>query len=171
MLPPHAKMSEMSPGVTAARGDDLEDLARTLGLLDRQSAERLVRVRDSFLSLDKWAIFAGAGLSMGAGLPGWEALTRALAARFGVDCPRNPADNQFPRILKACLERSDPPEAFWDAVAAQVCVGLPTDFHHLVLRLPFEAILTINFDCLLAQAHARLDGVDEPRVVATRIRS
>ncbi len=146
--------------------DEVELLSRELGLLDRTAAERLLRLRDGFLNLEKWVLFVGAGVSRSAGLPTWDQLTRRLAERFGVECPMQPADNAFPSILEECLSRAPTREDFWEAVADEVCRGEPGEIHDLLLQLPFQAFLTINFDCLLEHAHEQLEGVSEPRVMS-----
>lgn len=146
--------------------DDVDLLSRELGLLDRTAAERVLGLRDGFLNLEKWVLFVGAGVSRSAGLPTWDELTRHLAQRFGVECPTHPADNAFPSILEECMARAPTPEDFWEAVADEVCRGEPSEIHDLLLQLPFQAFVTINFDCLLEHSHEQLEGVSEPRVMS-----
>ncbi|MDO8390538.1 MAG: SIR2 family protein [Actinomycetota bacterium] len=146
--------------------DDVDALVRELGLLDRTAANNLLSLRDRLLSLEKWALFVGAGVSKGVGLPTWNELTQRLAKSFGVPCPAKPADNAYPSILEECMTRAPCPEAFWEAVAEEVCRGEPAEIHELLMRLPFEAFLTLNLDCILDRSHGELRDVSEPRVVS-----
>jgi SIR2-like domain len=144
---------------------DYETLARELGLLDRESAKRLRFVRDGLLT-GRWVVFVGAGVSCGAGLPSWDQLARELADVYDVTCPARIADNAYPTILADCLRQAPDAAHFWREIALRVCGGEPTEMHALVMRLPFQACLTTNFDCLLEAAHATLSDVDNPPVMS-----
>lgn len=145
---------------------DDEALARELGLLDATAARRLRYVRDGFLGADRWVVFVGAGVSRGAGLPTWDELTRQLTKAYGVECPSRPADNAYPSIIEECLKNAPTAEHFWNTVGDLVCKGEPSELHSLLIRLPFEACLTTNFDCLLDVPHGGLGGVGEPAIVS-----
>ncbi len=103
------------------------------------------------LALGSCVLFMGAGLSIGAGLPGWRKLLKELnhllQAKLGP--PRaNLLDyaerldmakgrNALGSALNALL---DTPEA------------RPTEVHRALLRLPFSAVFTTNYDHLIEKA-------------------
>jgi hypothetical protein len=93
-------------------------------------------------------LFAGAGLSIGAGLPGWGALIRPLAQRigYGGDDLLKAAqfyENRMGRhaLISYLREKLD-------------TLGVePTGNHHLLTRLPVHIVFTTNFDDLLERAY------------------
>lgn len=137
-------------------------------LLDELAEERLVGLAKSLGHGDAWALWAGAGLSAAAGLPGWTALVEEAAVRFGVDIPTNANEiepNAYPGVLSRCLQAAPSDIDFWTFVTARLCRDTPAAVHDLVSSLPFELYLTTNYDLMLERGHARRE-VPEPRVVA-----
>jgi hypothetical protein len=94
-------------------------------------------------------IFVGAGLSQGAGLPGWADLVRELAAELH-DCPpvtdyREIAqyyenDNDRHRLVQKLRDQLDTLDVH------------PTPVHQALAKFPVSAIFTTNYDDLLEQA-------------------
>jgi hypothetical protein len=94
-------------------------------------------------------LFAGAGLSRGAGLPDWGALMARLAGDLGL-----PPDPRVDYLDLAQWYR----ERFGPAALAGVvretfaAPSLPTLAHYLLLALPVRHVLTTNYDDLLERA-------------------
>jgi hypothetical protein len=95
-------------------------------------------------------IFVGAGLSIGAGLPGWGALVRPLAERIGYrgsDC------------LKAAqyYENRNGRHALISYLRDHLdTMGIePTRNHDLLTGLPVNIVFTTNFDDLLERAYRK----------------
>jgi hypothetical protein len=95
-------------------------------------------------------LLVGAGLSAGAGLPGWGALVRPLAERIGYkgDDPLKAA--QF-------YENSRGRQALISYLREQLDTTHvePTENHALLTQLPVNIVFTTNFDGLLEQAYRR----------------
>lgn len=96
------------------------------------------------------SLLVGAGLSMAAGLPGWERLLTELAQRANVPATLSDlplvADyiEHEPSVGRGALERH---------LAVQLIgVGEPTEGHRLVAELPVREIWTTNYDQLLELA-------------------
>jgi hypothetical protein len=114
-----------------------------------------------------WALFAGAGLSLAAGVPDWKQLVLAIAKKFDVACDANASPSVLPDVLDACLEAAETAKDFWAAVSQQVCIeSAGTDTQRLLLRLPFEVFATTNLDCILDGLHVGTENVAEPRIVS-----
>lgn len=96
------------------------------------------------------SLFVGAGLSMDAGLPGWEGLLTELAER--ADVPTSLADlplvadyiEHEPSVGRGALEHH--------LLAQLHGVGEPTEGHRLVAELPVREVWTTNYDRLLELA-------------------
>ena len=97
-------------------------------------------------------LFAGAGLSRGAGLPDWDELVRRLASDLGID-----AQQRLDYLDLAQWHR----ERFGPAAMAEVIrqtfshperTPLPTLAHYLLLSLPLRHVITTNYDDLLERA-------------------
>jgi hypothetical protein len=101
------------------------------------------------------APFIGAGLSMGAGLPGWYGLISELASRIGYELPpqkwasgdalidaaqhyvNRQGMNSLVMFLKERLDTTDRP---------------PSAAHQALARLPISTVFTANYDDLLERA-------------------
>jgi len=94
-------------------------------------------------------IFVGAGLSQGAGLPGWDELIRGISDELP-GCPEDAdyrdvaqyyvneyGDRRLVEVLRTRL----------DTLAVR-----PTAVHRTIIRLPVDCIFTTNYDDLLEQA-------------------
>ncbi|MBY0229359.1 MAG: SIR2 family protein [Gemmataceae bacterium] len=94
-------------------------------------------------------LFAGAGLSAGAGLPDWSRLVASLCQELGI---------AYDRGLDALDVAQWHRERFGDERLAAVLratfagKGLPTLAHYLLLALPLRHVITTNYDGLLEQA-------------------
>jgi hypothetical protein len=102
------------------------------------------------------ALFAGAGLSIGARLPGWADLIRPLARDVGARWPADEADLTTAHLLSAAqhFENQRGRNALvrhlrdtLDAVGVQ-----STPVHRLVASLPVRVIFTTNYDDLVERA-------------------
>lgn len=107
-------------------------------------------------------VFVGAGLSVGAGLPGWQELISRLAAQF--DCAAD--DHDFLTIAQAYEHKfgRDKLEA-----VVQECTDTsartPTETHRALGKLSFRVRywITTNYDDLLERTFSEMDR--EPSVV------
>ena len=95
-------------------------------------------------------LFIGAGLSIGAGLPGWGALIRPLAERIGYegDDPLKVAqyyENRAGRraLISYLRDRLD-------TIRIE-----PAENHDLLVRLPVNTVFTTNFDDLLERVYRK----------------
>lgn len=113
-------------------------------------------------------LFVGAGLSQGAGLPGWPELLRkmmAWAEAHGVDMRDKVelegyiASNELLLVAEEIRDRlgQDDFRRFMAEVFRKP--GLkPTDAHKLLPRIPATAALTSNYDTLLETAYTLVSG-------------
>jgi hypothetical protein len=95
-------------------------------------------------------LFAGAGLSAGAGLPAWNELVGHLAKDLGID--------PSPHLDHLDLAQWYREEFGQDRLAEVVRgtygrgAGLPTLAHYLLLALPLHHVITTNYDDLIERA-------------------
>ncbi|MFO0930393.1 MAG: SIR2 family protein [Gemmataceae bacterium] len=124
-------------GDTAARYPALEEAIRT----------------------DSCVLFVGAGLSSGAGLPGWNQLIARLADELGID-PDDVVDNldvaQWYREKFGSRKLGEVLKATFDVE------GVPTLAHYLLMALPVRHVITTNYDRLLEQTLGALKRYPAP---------
>jgi predicted ATPase len=108
-------------------------------------------------------LYAGAGLSAPAGLPGWQLFAEQLVDRANADGLISTQDLQFyesalrDRKTDYVVEEvvSKAPPTFIERALREMFLGRTPPNAHLALRdLPFAAALTTNFDDLLEQTFA-----------------
>jgi hypothetical protein len=109
-------------------------------------------------------VFAGAGVSAGAGLPLWSALLRQLAERAGMDADYvERLDHSLPAPLDQAelisMKLRDQKKNLGEIVAELTRSDRPSLSHTLLVTLPVREIVTTNYDELLEQASA---DIDEP---------
>jgi hypothetical protein len=124
-------------------------------------------------------LFVGAGLSAGAGLPGWTALLSIMVAEVENEDPSDATGAELRKLLTAgklldvadhCRQRLGE-RRYQELLGEQLRGGsgeLP-EAHGIITQLPFSAIITTNYDKLLERAYTRLRG-DLPKVVTGRDR-
>ena len=144
------------------------DFLPELRLVGDASASRLLELADSLKRLspqDEWAIFIGAGLSVGSDVPGWNTFLREAGTRFKVSVGTIDEDN-YPRVAQDCLEAAPTPDDFWAFTEERLCGTHGSDHaQRLAIGLPFQLFLTTNFDCLLEAAHSQIRAADPRRLV------
>lgn len=102
-------------------------------------------------------LFVGAGLSSGAGLPGWGELVAQLARELGLPAADG-ADNQADRSLDLAQwyrERFGPEalaEVVRDTFGGRNRAPRPTLAHYLLMSLSARHVITTNYDDLLERA-------------------
>lgn len=109
-------------------------------------------------------LFCGSGLSAWARLPTWSALLREIVAELGQEVPDDSGVEDLGRLLAAgkLLEVADHckealgERRYFDALARRLRgVDCPVpEAHGLVVRTPFSAVVTTNYDKLLERAYA-----------------
>lgn len=92
------------------------------------------------------SIFVGAGLSVGAGLPGWAALVEPLAQKV-----HSPKGSSFPDVAQYYVNLNDRPTLVGH-VRKELKGHSPTEIHRELIKLPVPRIFTTNFDRLLEAA-------------------
>jgi predicted ATPase len=108
-------------------------------------------------------LYAGAGLSAPAGLPGWQLFAEHLVDRAKGDGWITPQDLQFYEgalrdhktdyVVEEVVSKA--PDGFIEGTLRKMFLGrTPPDAHLAVKDLPFAAALTTNFDDLLEQTFA-----------------
>lgn len=102
------------------------------------------------------AAFVGAGLSIGAGLPGWAGLIRPLAQAVGGRWPADEADLTTDHLLTAVQyyenERGRHALIRHLRDALETTGVQPTTVHRLLASLPTRVIFTTNYDDLVERA-------------------
>ena len=115
------------------------------------------------------ALFIGAGLSMGAGLPSWEGLLGDLISLCkGIDYIHKDKINEYESL------KSDPSKFLFLAEELKVELGKhfsmyfedkfvnsnpqPTDNHEIIANMNLSLIVTINYDDLLEKAFNKVRG-------------
>jgi SLOG family protein/SIR2-like protein len=95
------------------------------------------------------AIFVGAGLSVGAGLPTWKSLLKDSAEELGLNI-----ENEHDLIAVAQYEINS--QGSRHRINEKIlgrCSGFkPTRNHELIVRLPIDSIWTTNYDSLIEDA-------------------
>ena len=116
-------------------------------------------------------LFVGAGLSMGAGLPGWLAIARPLANAIGYRLPNEAKFITTDHLLTAAQYYEN--QRGRTALIQQLRNTLdttdkrPTSVHRLIASLPLHVIFTTNYDDFIEQA-LRESGKRYNVVVATQ---
>jgi hypothetical protein len=106
-------------------------------------------------------LFVGAGLSSGAGLPGWNDFIARLAGDLEID-----PSSRFDHLDLAQWYR----ERFGNDRLAEVlrttfgCEGVPTLAHYLLMALPIRHVITTNYDHFLERALTALKRYPVPIV-------
>jgi hypothetical protein len=102
------------------------------------------------------AVFVGAGLSVGAGLPGWAGLVRPLAQAVGARWPADEADLTVNHLLTTVqyYENQRGRNALVRHLRDELeTTGVqPTPVHRLLASLPTRVIFTTNYDDLVERA-------------------
>lgn len=110
--------------------------------------QRLVDEIVKELNDDNFAIFAGAGLSSGAGFVDWKSLLKPIAEDLDLDIEREDdlvAIAQY-HCNKNMKNRAKLNQIILDELSRKV---LPTKNHEIISRLPIKTIWTTNYDKLI----------------------
>ena len=95
----------------------------------------------------KGAVFVGAGMSMGAGLPGWGELVTPLQDKL---LHLKAGDQYSPEQIAGWYEVHESRETMIDFLKKQLSRDcMPTECHRLLASLPVDLFFTTNFDNLL----------------------
>ncbi len=147
---------------------------RDLGLAPRcpVEASTVAGLLDA-LGERRCVLFVGAGVSAGAGLPGWKQLIDRLAAELGVSLDSRKDLDYYLDVAQWYVEKRGPAELA--GVIGSLfggAQGRPTPAHYLLMSLPVRVVITTNYDSLLEQALAALRRhaavvVDQKDVVLT----
>ncbi|MCC6630130.1 MAG: SIR2 family protein [Chloroflexi bacterium] len=124
-----------------------------LGIALQAEADRLA----ALAAAGRLVLFLGAGVSQGAGLPGWDGLLAALAERAGLDEAERVALARLhqldrARIIQARLEHRG--LALGPAVAERLIAERHSLAHALLAGLPVGEVVTLNYDQLFELAAA-----------------
>lgn len=108
------------------------------------------------LSAGNAAAFVGAGMSAGAGLPGWYALIKELSSRVGYELP--PAQWAAGETLIDAAQYYVNREGLHSLIAflkdrLDTTGKRPTSAHQALARLPVTTVFTANYDDLLERAY------------------
>lgn len=102
------------------------------------------------------AAFVGAGMSVGAGLPGWYAMIRDLSQRVGYELP--PAQWASSEVLIDAAQYYVNREGLHSLIAflkdrLDTTGRNPTAAHRALASLPLSTVFTANYDDLLERAY------------------
>lgn len=115
-----------------------------------------LKILATLVSKRNATVFVGAGLSIGAGLPGWAALVRPLARSVGYRLPTDDELITTDHLLSAAQfyenqhGRQELIQRLRDAL--DTTLVQPTAVHHLVASLPIHTWYTTNYDDLIERA-------------------
>lgn len=113
----------------------------------------------------KCVLFAGAGVSMDAGLPGWGEMLSGMIERVG-ECYDLTSDQftelqklmdsgEFEIVAEYCKDRLGKKD-FADYIKKRLRnTGKPSMTHSVLSRIPFNAAVTTNYDSLIEDNHSR----------------
>jgi hypothetical protein len=104
------------------------------------------------LAAGECVLFAGAGLSVPAGLPSWGELIDLLAGELNLK--REP--NDYLHVAQEYRNQPGGTGKLADLIRSRFQVRLPTLAHYLLLALPMRSIVTTNYDRLLEDTLAAL---------------
>ncbi|WP_433754637.1 SIR2 family protein [Nocardia sp. CA-135398] len=110
----------------------------------------LVNAFGEAVSAGNAALFVGAGLSVGAGLPTWPQLLKPLQEKANV-----PDYHDYPLIAEyiANDKKNVGREALCEHILEMIAMPTPpTPGHHLLTQVPLKEIWTTNYDELIEQA-------------------
>jgi hypothetical protein len=119
-------------------------------------------------------LLAGAGSSISAGYPSWDALLQRLCYRCrelgASSSARAPSDEvaklRYAQELREEITRIAGPDAYHRVIThAFSAPPIITSFHRDLVRLPFRAFLTTNYDEVLEEAFEAV-GSGRPKAVA-----
>lgn len=126
--------------------------------IEEPTMDKLDRYADLKDNLHKGNVvaFVGAGLSIGAGLPGWYRLISELAQRIGYELP--PAQWATGEALIDAAQAYINEQGLHSLVMflkdrLDTTGKLPTAAHQALARLPISLVLTANYDDLLERAY------------------
>jgi hypothetical protein len=113
-------------------------------------AEHFVETFVKELEEENVAIFAGAGLSVGAGYVDWKKLLQPIAQELGLDIDK---EHDLISIAQYHLNEKRNRSGLNRALIDQLSPGhAPTDNHRILARLPIRTYWTTNYDKLLEES-------------------
>lgn len=116
--------------------------------MDRH-AEHFVETFVKELEEENVAIFAGAGLSVGAGYVDWKKLLQPIAHELGLDIDK---EHDLISIAQYHLNEKQNRTGLNRALIEQLSPGhAPTDNHRILARLPIKTYWTTNYDKLIEE--------------------
>ena len=116
----------------------------------REAGEKLARIA----ARGDLVLFLGAGVSVNAGLPGWNDLLDALAQQAGMSAPERADLARLDPLDRAHIveRRFGGAKALGDAIFHRHLVWHPSLAHQLLAALPVREAVTTNYDCLFELA-------------------
>lgn len=131
------------------------------------------------LNEKRTVLFAGAGLSKGAGLPTWRELLDGMVDRLLQEKKGVPEKEVFSKLLEAekflevadCvkdnLSQFSYNDYLVDILSRDQAFPIP-EVHKIITKLPFSAVVTTNYDKLFEQAYSMPDPLLGLPAVAPR---
>ena len=124
----------------------------------KYSAELFVKEFAKALERDSAAVFVGAGLSQGAGYPGWESFVHDLVDRLDL-----PSSSDLLTLAQFAVNRDLSRTLVNQRIVEEFTRPRPhTEVHRQLARLPLKTYWTTNYDSLLESALREVKG--EPEV-------
>jgi NAD-dependent SIR2 family protein deacetylase len=110
-------------------------------------AEHFIETFVKELEEENVAIFAGAGLSVGAGCVDWRKLLQPIAHELGLDIDK---EHDLISIAQYHLNEKQNRSGLNRALIEQLSPGhVPTESHRILARLPIKTYWTTNYDKLI----------------------
>lgn len=161
----------VQPAVTDHDHNDMQDLRAVINSTLRDNLGSREAMLD-VIGAGEAIAFVGAGLSAPLGYPTWtDLLTKlhALASRVAPFTPSEASKTdvlQYAQAIKKHFETNGALDEFYSAVGREFVPRTElncTDCHHRLVKLPFRAFVTTNYDDSLEQALNDLAIRDLPR--------
>lgn len=114
------------------------------------------------LANEQFSLFAGAGLSISAGMPSWKELLKPIASDIGLNIEE---ENDLPTLAQFYVNECGNSRGPLNEHICSMLSGVikPTYLHQLLAELPFFSYWTTNFDKLIE--NALIDARKHPQVI------
>src|ERR1700679_2357110 len=121
--------------------------------------ERFIETFVKELEEENVAIFAGAGLSVGAGYINWKTLLEPIARDLDLDIDR---ENHLISLAQYHFNEKANRSELTRILIEQLSPGhRPTENHHILARLPIRTYWTTNYDKLIEQSLTVIEKIPD----------
>lgn len=132
--------------------------------------EKLIQQYGKALNNNTAAVFAGAGLSSGAGFVNWKELLKDVAQELDLEIDKEAHDliGLAQYYLNKQRSRSSLNEIIMDQFSRRASL---TNNHQLLAKLPISTYWTTNYDCLIEKALDNVGKIPDIKVREGQIKT